>query len=140
MQPLFVLFGLVAVFVGGLLEFYGGPEVRGGANWFMIIFGVVCILGGLGTSVRDKPKPAPAEKNQPEWRAETPAEIAEREEREWRTNPKSKAYTRCAAQFRAYIERGEPQKAEEFLSAMSKEFYNAVKIGAKIIREHEERF
>ena len=140
MQPLFLVFGLVAVFVGGLLEFYGGPEVHGGANWFMMIFGAVCVAGGLGTIPHDKPQSAPAQKKQPEWKAEAPAEIAEREEREWRMNPKSKAYTRCAAQFRAYIERGEPQKAEEFLSAMSKEFYNAVKIGAKIIREHEERF
>lgn len=140
MQLLFLVFGLVAVFVGGLLEFYGGPEVHGGANWFMMIFGVVCILGGLGTIPHDKPQPAPTQNKPPERKAETPAEIAEREEREWRTDPKSRSPLRCAAQFRAYVERGEPQKAEEFLSAMSKEFYNAVKIGAKIIREHEERF
>ena len=101
------------------------------------IFSVVCILGGLGTSVRDKPKPAPAEKNQPEWRAETPAEIAEREEREWRADPKSRSHLRCAAQFRAYVERGRPDQAREFTDAMSKEFHRAVLIGAKIITEHE---
>ena len=139
-QLLFLVFGLVAVFVGGLLEFYGGPEVHGGANWFMMVFGAVCILGGLGTIPHDKPQPAPAPKKQPERKAETPAEIAEREEREWRTNPKSKAPVRCATQFMEYLRRGEPQKAREFLDAMNDDFYNAAKIGAKIIREHEERF
>ena len=137
MQPLFVLFGLVAVFVGGLLEFYGGPEVHGGANWFMIIFGAICILGGLGTIPHDKPQPAPALKKQPEQKKETPAEIAEREEREWRTNPKSRSPLRCAAQFRAYVERGQLDKAREFTDTMSKEFHRAVLIGAKIITESE---
>ena len=137
MQPLFLIFGLVAVLVGGLLEFYGGPEVHGAGNWFMMIFGAVCILGGLGTIPHDKPQPAPAQKKQPEWKAETPAEIAEREEREWRTDPKSRSPLRCAAQFRAYVERGRPDQAREFTDAMSKEFHRAVLIGAKIITEGE---
>ena len=139
MQLLFVLFGLLAVGAGLFFQFGAGPETRDGWNWFMVVFGLVMLIGGLGTIPHDKPQPAPAQKKQPERKAETPAEIAEREEREWRTNPKSKAYTRCAAQFRAYVERGRPDQAREFTDAMSKEFYNAVKIGAKIIREHEER-
>ena len=137
MQPLFLVFGLVAVFVGGLLEFYGGPEVRGAGNWFMMFFGAVCVIGGLGTIPHGKPQPAPAQKKQPEWKAETPAEIAEREEREWRTDPKSRSPLRCAAQFRAYVERGQLDKAREFTDAMSTEFHRAVLIGAKIITEHE---
>ena len=137
MQPLFLAFGLVAVFVGGLLEFYGGPEVRGAGNWFMMFFGAVCVIGGLGTIPHGKPQPAPAQKKQPEWKAETPAEIAEREEREWRTDPKSRSPLRCAAQFRAYVERGQLDKAREFTDTMSKEFHRAVLIGAKIITESE---
>ena len=136
-QLLFLVFGLVAVFVGGLLEFYGGPEVHGAGNWFMMIFGAICVMGGLGTIPHDKPQPAPAEKKQPERKAETPAEIAEREEREWRTDPKSRSHLRCAAQFRAYVERGRPDQAREFTDAMSKEFHRAVLIGAKIITESE---
>ena len=134
---MFLVFGLVAVFVGGLLEFYGGPEVRGAGNWFMMFFGAVCVIGGLGTIPHGKPQPAPAQKKQPEWKAETPAEIAEREEREWRTDPKSRSPLRCAAQFRAYVERGQLDKAREFTDAMSTEFHRAVLIGAKIITEHE---
>lgn len=62
MQLLFLVFGLVAVFVGGLLEFYGGLEVHGGGNWFMMIFGAICVVGGLGTIPHDKPQPSPAPK------------------------------------------------------------------------------
>ena len=137
MQPLFLVFGLVAVFVGGLLEFYGGPEVRGAGNWFMMFFGAVCVIGGLGTIPHDRPQPAPAQPKRPEWKAETPAEIAEREEKDWRTNPKSRSPLRCAAQFRAYVERGQLDKAREFTDTMSKEFHRAVLIGAKIITESE---
>ena len=137
MQPLFLAFGLVAVFVGGLLEFYGGPEVHGAGNWFMMFFGAVCVIGGLWTIPHDRPQPAPAQPKRPEWKAETPAEIAEREEKDWRTNPKSRSPLRCAAQFRAYVERGQLDKAREFTDAMSTEFHRAVLIGAKIITEHE---
>lgn len=135
MQLLFLAFGLIAVFVGGLLEFYGGPEVHGAGNWFMMIFGVVCILGGLGAIPHDGPQPAPAPKKQPERQTETPAEIAQREEREWLTDPNSKAHVRCAAQFRAYVERGRIDQAREFTDAMSVKFHRAVLIGAKIITE-----
>ena len=137
MQPLFIPFGLLAVGAGLFFQFGAGPETRDGWNWFMVMFGLVMLIGGLGTSAHDKPQPAPAQKKQPERKAETPAEIAEREEREWRTNPKSRSPLRCAAQFRAYVERGQIDQAREFTDAMSKEFHRAVLIGAKIITEHE---
>ena len=137
MQPLFIPFGLLAVGAGLFFQFGAGPETRDGWNWFMVMFGLVMLIGGLGTSAHDKPQPAPAQKKQPERKAETPAEIAEREEREWRTDPKSRSPLRCAAQFRAYVERGRPDQAREFTDAMSTEFHRAVLIGAKIITEHE---
>ena len=137
MQPLFIPFGLLAVGAGLFFQFGAGPETRDGWNWFMVMFGLVMLIGGLGTSAHDKPQPAPAQKKQPERKAETPAEIAEREEREWRTDPKSRSHLRCAAQFRAYVERGRPDQAREFTDAMSKEFHRAVLIGAKIITESE---
>ena len=139
MQPLFILFGLLAVGAGLFFQFGAGPETQDGWNWFMVVFGAVLLWGGIGTVPHNKAAdPAPSKR--PERAEETPADIARREEREWKTNQNSKAHIRCAAQFRAYVERGEPQKAEEFLSAMSGEFHRAVLIGAKIIREHEERF
>ena len=137
MQPLFIPFGLLAVGAGLFFQFGAGPETRDGWNWFMVMFGLVMLIGGLGTSAHDKPQPAPAQKKQPEWKAETPAEIAEREEREWRTDPKSRSPLRCAAQFRAYVERGRTDQAREFTDAMSPKFHRAVLIGAKIITESE---
>ena len=137
MQPLFIPFGLLAVGAGLFFQFGAGPETRDGWNWFMVVCGLVMLIGGLGTIPHDKPQPAPAQKKQPERKAETPAEIAEREEREWRTDPKSRSPLRCAAQFRAYVERGRPDQAREFTDAMSTEFHRAVLIGAKIITEHE---
>ena len=137
MQPLFIPFGLLAVGAGLFFQFGAGPETRDGWNWFMVMFGLVMLIGGLGTSAHDKPQPAPAQKKQPERKAEMPAEIAEREEREWRMNPKSRSPLRCAAQFRAYVERGRIDQAREFTDAMSTEFHRAVLIGAQIITEHE---
>ena len=134
MRILAVLFGLSAIGLG--VFFQTMPETRGCGNGFIIACGVMALVYSVGVVPENKPAPAPEQKRD-EWKAETPTEMARREERDWRTNPRSKAHIRCAVQFRAYVDRGDAQKAEEFLSAMSGEFYNAVKIGAKIIREHE---
>ena len=128
-----IFVGLVAIGLGVFFETM--PETRGGGNWFIIICGAVALLYGIGTVGEDKP--APTTKRRPERRAETPAEIAAREEQDWLTNPKSRAHIRAAAQFRAYVKRGRTDQAREFTDAMSPKFHRAVLIGAKIITESE---
>lgn len=134
MRILSALFGLAAIGLG--IFFQAMPETQGCGNGFIIACGTMALVYGVGVVPGDKPVPA-AEQKQPEWKAETPTEIARREERDWRTNPKSKAHVRCAAQFRAYVERNRIDQAREFTDAMSKEFHRAVLIGAKIITESE---
>ena len=134
MRILAVLFGLAAIGLGAFFQTM--PETQGCGNGFIIVCGIMALVYSVGVVPGDKPTPAPEQKRD-EWKAETPAEIAEREEREWRTNPKSRSHLRCAAQFRAYVERGRIDQAREFTDAMSKEFHRAVLIGAKIITESE---
>ena len=140
MQPLFLVFGLIAVFVGGLLEFYGGPEVHGAGNWFMMIFGVVCVAGGLGTIPHDKPQPAPTEKKQPEPgvdEIEAAYQLGKEAEYLWLSGKDPRSHIKAAAQLRAYGYKNRPDLADAFLSGTKDKFQRAILIGAKIITEHE---
>ena len=134
MRILAVLFGLAAIGLG--VFFQTMPETQGCGNGFIIACGIMALVYSVGVVPGDKPAPAPEQKRD-EWKEETPTEIARREERDWQTNPKSKAHIRCAAQFRAYVERGRTDQAREFTDAMSPKFHRAVLIGAKIITESE---
>ena len=134
MRILAVLFGLSAIGLG--VFFQTMPETRGCGNGFIIACGVMALVYSVGVVPENKPAPAPEQKRD-EWKAETPTEMARREERDWLENKNSRAHIRCAAQFRAYVERGQLDKAREFTDTMSKEFHRAVLIGAKIITESE---
>ena len=134
MRLIAILFGLAAIGLG--VFFQTMPETQGCGNGFIIVCGVMALVYSVGVVPGDKPAPA-AEQKWDEWKAEKPTEIARREERDWLTDPKSKAHIRCAAQFRAYVERGQPEQAREFTDAMSPKFHRAVLIGAKIITESE---
>ena len=134
MRPLAAFLGLGAIGLG--VFFQTMPETQGCGNGFIIVCGVMALVYSVGVVPENKPAPAPEQKRG-EWKEETPTEIARREERDWRTNPKSKAHIRCAGQFRVYVERGRTDQAREFTDAMSSQFHRAVLIGAKIITESE---
>ena len=134
MRPLAAFLGLGAIGLG--VFFQTMPETQGCGNGFIIVCGVMALVYSVGVVPENKPAPTPEQKRA-EWRAETPTEMARREERDWLENKNSRAHIRCAAQFRAYVERGQLDKAREFTDTMSKEFHRAVLIGAKIITESE---
>ena len=134
MRMLAALFGLAAIGLGAFFQTV--PETQGCGNGFIIVCGAMALVYGVGVVLGDKPAPA-AEQKRAEWKEETPTEIARREERDWTENQNSRAHIRCAAQFRAYVERGRTDQAREFTDAMSPKFHRAVLIGAKIITESE---
>ena len=134
MRILAVLFGLASIGLG--VFFQTMPETQGCGNGFIIACGFMALVYSVGVVPGDKPAPS-AEQKRDEWKAETPTEIARREERDWQTNPNSRAHIRCATQFRAYVEHNKIDKAREFTDAMSPKFHRAVLIGAKIITESE---
>ena len=134
MRMLAALFGLFVIGLG--VFFQTMPETQGCGNGFIIACGIMALVYSVGVVPGDKPAPAPEQKRA-EWKEETPTEIARREERDWTENQNSRAHIRCAAQFRAYVERGRTDQAREFTDAMSPKFHRAVLIGAKIITESE---
>ena len=134
MRILVAFLGLSAIGLG--VFFQTMPETQGCGNGFIIVCGVMALVYSVGVVPENKPAPVPEQKRA-EWKEETPTEMARREERDWQANPNSRAHIRCAAQFRAYVERGRTDQAREFTDAMSPKFHRAVLIGAKIITESE---
>jgi len=143
MQLIFILVGSALLFVGGLLQFYGGPEVEGLENWGMMVFGLFLLLGGIGMGRHDeRPAPAPAAKREPEHEPtlqeerEAAYQLGKTQEARYWRNPKGYD-AQAAAQFRAYIERGRPDLAKMFTDAFSENYKSVVSNGAKKIREWE---
>ncbi len=145
MQLIAFLVGLAFAFLGGLCEFYGGPNVKGFTNWLIMGFGALLMWAGIGIPLADveeqKPQPAPAVRPSPRYPslpAPSPSALADlgglaREgaaaEKHWR-DARGRDYTqhnRAVDAARRLYSLGDNAQGNAYASKWSAEFRRAVR-------------